>query len=150
MKTLIRLLLEEQSDQGLHFLSFYLLDSHISLQRKPKRFNFRIFSILISDVPTLRGFHQKKCLLIAFQCRNWILWAVTVRIMFLLDQAGSLKIRWNLVLYARLYSLNYIVTILNDRKSKIINVTALNIKLFLIRQCPNGDCKKCRAWSDSS
>ena len=47
VKTLIRLLLEEQSDQGLHCLSFYPLHLHIILQRKPKLFNFRIFSILI-------------------------------------------------------------------------------------------------------
>ena len=58
MKTLIRLL-KEQSDQGLHCLSFYLLHLHIILQGKPKLFNFRIFSILISDVPILRGFHPK-------------------------------------------------------------------------------------------
>ena len=49
VKTLTRLLLEEQSDQGLHCLSFYLLH----LQRKPKLFNFSIFSILISEVPIL-------------------------------------------------------------------------------------------------
>ena len=58
VKTLIRLLLE-QSDQGLHYLSFYLLHLHIILQRKHKLFNFRIFSILISGVPVLRSFHQK-------------------------------------------------------------------------------------------
>ena len=72
------------------------------LQGKPKLFSFRIFSILFSGVPILRSFHLKKCLLIAFECRKWLLWAVTVRIMFLLDQAGDLKIRWNLVLCARL------------------------------------------------
>ena len=60
VKTLIRLLLVEQSDQGLHCLSFYMLHLHIILQRKPKLFNFRIFSILISGVPILRGFHLKK------------------------------------------------------------------------------------------
>ena len=38
--TLIRLLLEEQSDQDLHCLSFCLLHLHIKLQRKPKLFNF--------------------------------------------------------------------------------------------------------------
>ena len=56
VKTLIRLLLEEQSDQGLHCLSFYLLHVHIILQGKPKLFNFRIFLILISGVSILRGF----------------------------------------------------------------------------------------------
>ena len=35
VKTLIRLLLEEQSDQGLHRLSFFLLHLHIILHRKP-------------------------------------------------------------------------------------------------------------------
>ena len=59
VKTLIRLLLEEQSDQGRHCLSFYLLHLHIILQGKSKLFNFRIFSILISAVPILRGFHMK-------------------------------------------------------------------------------------------
>ena len=68
VKTLIRLLLEEQSDQGLLCLPFYLLHLHIHhtaiyiyiiLQRKLKLFNFRIFSILISGVPILRGFHLK-------------------------------------------------------------------------------------------
>ena len=59
VKTLIRLLLEEQSDHGLHCLSFYLLHLYIILHRKPKLFNFRISSILISDVPILRGFHLK-------------------------------------------------------------------------------------------
>ena len=58
VKTLIRLLLEEQSDQSLHCLSFYLLHLHI-LQRKPKLINIRIISILISGVPILRGFHLK-------------------------------------------------------------------------------------------
>ena len=58
MENLIRLLLEEQSDQDLHCLSFYLLHLHIILQRKPELFDFRIFSILISSVPILRGFHQ--------------------------------------------------------------------------------------------
>ena len=82
--------------------SIYFIYTMI-LQGKPKLFSFRIFSILFSGVPILRGFHLKKCLLIAFECRKCLLWAVTVRIMFLLDQAGNLKIRWNLVLYARLY-----------------------------------------------
>ena len=82
----------------------------MTLQGKPKLFSFRIFSILFSGVPILRGFHLKKCLLIAFECRKWLLWAVTVRIMFLLDQAGNLKIRWNLVLYARLYCFVYEVS----------------------------------------
>ena len=59
VKTLIRLLFEEQSDQGLHCLSFHLLHLHIILQRKLKLFNFRIFSILISGVPILRGVHLK-------------------------------------------------------------------------------------------
>ena len=59
VKTLIRLLLEEQSDQGLHCLSYYLLHLHIILQGKPKMFNFRILSILISGVPILGGFHLK-------------------------------------------------------------------------------------------
>ena len=58
-KTLIRLLIKEQSDQGFHCLSFYLLHLHIILQRKSKLSNFRIFSILISGVPVLRGFHLK-------------------------------------------------------------------------------------------
>ena len=58
MKTLIRLLVE-QSDQDLHCLYFYLVHLHVILQRKPKLFNFRIFSILISAVPILRGFHLK-------------------------------------------------------------------------------------------
>ena len=53
VKTLIRLLLEEQSDQVLHCLSFFLLHLHTILQGKPKLFNFRIFSILISVVPIL-------------------------------------------------------------------------------------------------
>ena len=53
VKTLIRLLLEEQSDQVLHCFSFYLLYLHIILQGKPKLFNFRIFSILISIVQFL-------------------------------------------------------------------------------------------------
>ena len=60
VKTLIGLLLEEQSDQGRLCLSFYLLQLHIILQGKPKLFNFRIFSILISGVPILSGFHLKK------------------------------------------------------------------------------------------
>ena len=60
VKTLIRLLLEEQSDQVLHCLSCYLLHLHIILQGKPKLFNFRIFSILISVVPIFRGVHLKK------------------------------------------------------------------------------------------
>ena len=59
VKTLIRLLLEEQSDQGLHCLSYYPLHLHIILQQKPKLFNFRIFAVLISGVPILRGFHLK-------------------------------------------------------------------------------------------
>ena len=60
MKTLIRLLLEEQSDQGLHCLPFYLVHLHITPQRKPKLFNFnRIFSILISGISILRGFQLK-------------------------------------------------------------------------------------------
>ena len=62
VKTLIRLLLEEQSDLGLHCLSFYLLHLHIILQRKLKLFNIRISSILISGVPIRRGFHlQNVC-----------------------------------------------------------------------------------------
>ena len=89
MKTQNRLLLEEQSDQDLHCLSFYLLHLQIILQRKHKLFNFRIFSILISGVPILRGFHLKKCLLIAFESRNSLLWAVTVRKMFLLAKQGT-------------------------------------------------------------
>ena len=59
VKTLNRLLLEEQSDQGLHCLSFCLLHLHIILQPKPKLFNFRRFSILFSGVPILRGFLLK-------------------------------------------------------------------------------------------
>ena len=59
VKTLIRLLLEEQSDQGLYYLSFYLLHLHMILQGNPKLFNFRIFSILVLGVPVLRGFHLK-------------------------------------------------------------------------------------------
>ena len=59
VKTLIRLLLEEQSDQVLNCLSFYLFHLHIILQGKPKLFNFRIFSILISVVPMFRGFRLK-------------------------------------------------------------------------------------------
>ena len=55
VKTLIRL----QSDQVLHCFSFYLLHIHIILQGKPKLFNFRIFSILISVVPIFIGFHLK-------------------------------------------------------------------------------------------
>ena len=61
VKALIRLLLEEQSDQDLHCFSFYLLHLHIILQGKPKLFNFRIFSILISVVPIFRRFHLKNC-----------------------------------------------------------------------------------------
>ena len=57
VKTRIRLLLEEQSDQGLHCLPFYLLYLLNILQGKPELFNFRIFSLLISGVPILRGFH---------------------------------------------------------------------------------------------
>ena len=59
VKTLIRLLLEEQSDQVRRCLSFYLLHLHIILQGKPKLFNFRIFSILISVVPIFLGFRLK-------------------------------------------------------------------------------------------
>ena len=59
VKTLIRLLLEEQSDQGFYCLSFYLLHLHMILQGKRKLFNFGIFSILISGVPVFRGFHLK-------------------------------------------------------------------------------------------
>ena len=59
VKTLIRLLLEEQSDQGLHCLSFYLLHLYTILQQKPKLINFRTCSILISGVPILSGFHLK-------------------------------------------------------------------------------------------
>ena len=58
-KSLIRLLLEEQSDRGLHCLSFYLLNLYTILQRNLKLTNFRTFSILISAVPNLRGFHLK-------------------------------------------------------------------------------------------
>ena len=47
VKTLIRLLLEEQSDQGLYYLSFYLLHLHMILQGNLNLLNFRIFSILI-------------------------------------------------------------------------------------------------------
>ena len=43
--------------KGPHCLSFSLLHSHIILQQKFKLFNFRVFSILISCVPVLRGFH---------------------------------------------------------------------------------------------
>ena len=55
VQTQIRLLLEEQSDQGLHCLSFHLVLLHNILQRKSKLINFRIhvFSILISGVPIL-------------------------------------------------------------------------------------------------
>ena len=70
VKTLIGLLPEEQSDQGRLCLSFYLLHLHIILQGKPKLLNFRIFSILISGVPILSGFHLQKCWLIASQCRK--------------------------------------------------------------------------------
>ena len=48
-----------QFDQCLHCLSSYLFHQHIILQGKPKLFNFRIFSILISGVPIFRGFHLK-------------------------------------------------------------------------------------------
>ena len=58
-KNLIRLLLEEQSDRGLHCLSFCLLNLYTILQRNLKLTNFRTFSILISAVPNLRGFHLK-------------------------------------------------------------------------------------------
>ena len=34
--------------------------------------------------------------------QKMVQWAVSVRVMFHLDQAGNLTIRWNLVLYARL------------------------------------------------
>ena len=97
VKTLIRLLLEEQSDQGLYYLSFYLLHLHMILQGNLNLLNFRIFSILIQVFQFLEVSIWKK-----FECRKWLLWAVTVRIIFLLDQAGNLKIRWNLALYARL------------------------------------------------
>ena len=60
----------------------------------------RVGVFRISPIP--RGFHLK-CLLTAFECRKWLPWAVAVKIMFLLDQTGNLKIRWNLVLYARLF-----------------------------------------------
>ena len=43
--------------------------------------------------PTNLEVSTRKSLLIAFGCSNKLLWAVTVRIMFLLDQAGNLKIR---------------------------------------------------------
>ena len=59
VKTLIRLPLQEQSDQVLHCFSFYLLHIHIILQGKPKLFSFRIFSILILVVPIFIGFHLK-------------------------------------------------------------------------------------------
>ena len=59
VRTLIRLLLEEQSGQVLHCFSFCLLHLHIILQGKSKLFNFRIFSILISVVPIFRGFRLK-------------------------------------------------------------------------------------------
>ena len=62
MKTLIRLLFVEQFDPDLHCLSFYLLHFNIILQRKPKLFNFRVFSVLVSGVPIPRG------LSIAYKC----------------------------------------------------------------------------------
>ena len=74
VKTQIRLLLQEQSDQVLHCLSFH----HAALTMQL----FGPVSMLISGVPI----PPAKCLLIAFECRNRSLWAVTVRIMFLLDQ----------------------------------------------------------------
>ena len=60
VKTLIRLLLEEQSDQDLHCFSFYLLHLHIILHGKTKLFNFWIFSILISVVPNFQTFPPEK------------------------------------------------------------------------------------------
>ena len=38
-------------------------------------------------------FPPEKCLLKIFECSNRLIWAVTIRIMFLLDQAGNLKMR---------------------------------------------------------
>ena len=51
VKTLIRLLHEKQSDQGLHCLSFCLLHLHIILQGKPKLFNFRMYQYLFQVFP---------------------------------------------------------------------------------------------------
>ena len=117
--------------------SIYFIYTMI-LQGKPKLFSFRIFSILFSGVPILRGFHLIKCLLIAFECRKWLLWAVTVRIMFLLDQAENLKIRWNLVLYARLYLPSNdwrclaLVKVMKSRKSaKAIQAQVQSVKTQL-------------------
>ena len=59
VKTLIRLLLKEQSDQGLHCLSFYLLHLHIILQRKPKLFNFKIFFNTYIRCSDSKSFHLK-------------------------------------------------------------------------------------------
>ena len=59
VKTLIRLLLEEQSDLSLHCLSFYLLHLHIILQRKPKLFNFRIFFNTYIRCSDSKSFHLK-------------------------------------------------------------------------------------------
>ena len=70
VKTQIRLLLEEQSDKDLHCLPFYLLVLHIILQLKSKLYNLLIFSLPFLGVPILRGFLQKKCSLIAFECSN--------------------------------------------------------------------------------
>ena len=88
MEMQIRLLLKEKSDQDLHCSSFYLLLSNIILQRKSKLFNFMFLNTYFrcSNFP---GFHRKKCLLIAFECSMRLLWAVTIRIVFLLDQAGE-------------------------------------------------------------
>ena len=91
MKTLIRLLLLIRVFTVCHSISFSYI-SHCN--ENPNCSILGYFQYLF----------QVFQLLTAFECRKWLLWAVTVRLMFLLDQAGSLKIRWNLVLYARLYS----------------------------------------------
>ena len=85
----IRLLLEEQSDQDLHCSSFYLLLSNIILQRKSKLFNFMFFKYLFQVFQFLQVSNGKKCLLIASKCSKRLFWAVIIRILFLLDQAGE-------------------------------------------------------------
>ena len=70
VKTLTRLLLEEQSGQGLHCLSFYLLHLHMGIATKTQTVQFSdIFNTYIRCSNSLR-FPPEKCLLIAFECRK--------------------------------------------------------------------------------
>ena len=56
VQTQIRLLLEEQSDQGLHCLLFHLHHLEVHGRTSSLSLNFRVFTVKLAGVQKLRNF----------------------------------------------------------------------------------------------